>query len=325
MTVGEPPTVLTPEEPTADAWVIEGLVPLDDITLLFADGGSMKSYFALALALAGLRNEPLATSARWCVRRMQSVLYLDWETDRATHARRLWRLLKGLECESPRNLHYLNLKGQPLHLSLPTVVAAVASTGADFLIVDSLGYACGDEPEAALTNLRTLSALSTLPGTKLVITHVNSTTATSPNGPGRPYGSVYVRNGPRSAIEARSEPDEHGALVTYYQRKNNEGPEAKPTAIRFTFSPNGALTMHSAEPDLQHAGIAERILSLLDSKGKTVADISEELDANEHTVKSALHRLEKRCKVDQLETGTGGRGKKSLWVRVDTKRRSEPF
>lgn len=322
MSHGEPPLPLTPLAPApADTDLVEGLIPVDQITVLYADGGSLKSYFALALAVAARRNEPLVNSARWCVRACQSVLYLDWETDHTTHRRRLWRLLKGIGTDEPDGLHYLNMRGRPLHASLQAVSSTVAGLGSDLLIIDSLGMACGDEPETALANLRTLGALQTLPGTKLVLAHVNAQTAISPNGPGRPYGSVFIRNTARSAIEARSEPEgENGQLVTYYHRKANDGPLVSPAAIRYEFQAGGAMAMYSSQPDLQYASVSARIEQVLASGSKSAATLAEELDLTDGAVRRELGRMEKRGTVVRLEAGGRGRGDISLWGLIDAKR-----
>lgn len=323
---GEPAAALEPERPEQDAWLIDGLIPLHGTTVLFADGGSLKSWFALALGLAGLRNEPLAQAARWCVRRVKHVLYLDWETDKRTHARRLWRLCSGLGLtHAPEGLSYMRLSGRPLHTSIQSIAGEVARLGADLVIVDSLGLACGDEPETAFANLRTLGTLSSLPATKFVVTHVNAQTATNPNGPGRPYGSVYVNNVARSTIEARSEPQgEGGVTVTYHHRKANDTMLAPAGALTWLFSdrPDGPVTIEATEPDLTHAKLPDRILDALRGGGKTVASLSEELTATGPTIRSALARLEKRGNVIQLGMATGGRGAKGLWGLVDTKRGS---
>jgi hypothetical protein len=326
LTEGEAPAPLIAHAPSPDAWLIDGLIPLDEITVLYADGGSLKSWFALALSVAALRNEPLAPAARWCVRQCLSVLYLDWETDRRTHERRLWRLCQGYACSPPADIHYLSLRGQPLHTTIDSLASHTAKLGTDLLILDSLGMACGDEPETAQANLRTLGALSTLPGTKLVLAHVNAQTATQPSGPGRPYGSVFIRNTARSAIEARAEPEEGGALVTYHHRKANDAPLLPAGAIRWAFEAwhsgtgGGAVTLYSTAPDLQHASISTQIEALLASGSQSVATLAELLDHPEGTIRKELHRLEKRGRVVQTATHSPGRGHKNLWGLVDRKR-----
>jgi hypothetical protein len=335
---GDPAVDLAPEEPKPDDCLVEGLIPLDQITVLYADGGSLKSYFALALALAAIRNEPVAPAARWCVRQCLRVLYLDWETDQRTHARRLWRLSKGLGITPPEGISYLRMTGRPLHATIQSVTSEVTRLGADLLVIDSLGMACGDEPETAQANLRTLGALATLPGTKLVLAHVNAQTAIAPNGPGRPYGSVFIRNTARSAIEARGEPDgDSGQLVTYHHRKANDGPLLPPSAIRYHFASDGSVSLTSAEPDLQHAGTGERVYAILrprtlgkyaDSNGNglSVRTISDRLDLTDSATRAALHRLEKRSLAESDEAGGHGRGDKTLWFRADAKRSDKvPF
>jgi hypothetical protein len=321
---GEPAESLEPEEPDETAWLVDGLIPLDATTVLYADGGSLKSWFALALGVAALRNEPLANSARWCVRRRRSVLYLDWETDRRTHGRRLYRLLAGLGLEScPEGLAYMRLAGRPLHISIQSVAGEVSRLGADLVIVDSLGLACGDEPETAAANLRTLGVLSTLPTTKLVVTHVNAQTAVTPNGPGRPYGSVYVRNVARSAIEARSEPQGDGrVLVTYYHRKANDTELAETTALTWCFSKflSGPVTVEVADPDLQHATLPERIEQALGRGAKSATLLAEELGTPANAIRATLGRMEKRNTVVRIEEYEAGRGKKGMWGLIDRKR-----
>lgn len=322
LSAGEPSEELVAEEPTPDAWLVDGLIPLDDITVLYADGGSLKSWFALALSVAALRNEPVAPSARWCVRKVDRVLYLDWETDKRTHARRLYRLCRGLAIDPIAGISYMNLRGRPLHTAIQSVTSEALKVGAGLSILDSLGMACGDEPETAQANLRTLGALSTLPGTKLVIAHVNAQTATQPQGPGRPYGSVFIRNTARSAIEARGEPEGAGSvLVTYYHRKANDSALSNPLAIRYAFSSiNGPVTLYSTDPDLQHAPLVERLAGALKAGTQTVSWLSETLDVTANAVKLTLHRYPNRFINLGDDTVSGGKGRKALWGLVDGKR-----
>jgi hypothetical protein len=75
---GEPSVPLTPERFGPGKWLVDGLVPKDDITVVFGDGGVGKSYLALSTALAGLLRRPL--SNRWRVAPLERVLILDWES-----------------------------------------------------------------------------------------------------------------------------------------------------------------------------------------------------------------------------------------------------
>jgi hypothetical protein len=154
-----------------------------------------------------------------------------------------------------------------------------------------------------------------------VLHHITNASATAGNVPTRPYGSTYIRNLARSAIEARAEPDGTDTLVTYHHRKANDAPLHQPLAIRYAFDRmTDALTLYSATPDLQHAALPEKILAALAQGDKTVAGLAEILDHTQATIRSALMRLEKRGKVEQVATVSGGRGKMSLWRLVDTNR-----
>lgn len=315
---GEPAEPLVAAALNGTRWLVEPLVPLGDMTVLFGDGGAGKSLLALALAIAGIQGHPL--SQAWRVGPVQRVLYLDWESDRATHGDRLWSLTSSRE-RLPDGVILHRRLWRPLTDGLEQIRADADRHHADLIICDSLGAACGPEPEGADAAVRTLMALRGLPGTKLIIAHVSKASAEQSRS--RPFGSVYVQNLARSVIEARrlDTPDEESEMtVSLYHRKANSGRLSKASALTFSWEVDGSITVQGANPDLTAAGLGLQILEALLLGNASVATLANDLEATRGTVRKELARLKKRGKVTEVATHEGENKKETLWGLLDTKR-----
>lgn len=320
---GDPavPLVATAPE-TAHRWAVEGWMPHGQITVLFGDGGSLKSYLALTLATTGLLDRAL--TPRWHMRALHRVLYLDWEADRAEQQTRLWRLTSGLGSIPCDGAILHRTMRRPLRDEIVALRTEVARGGVDFVIADSLAPASGPEPEHADAALGALLALRSLAVTVLCLAHVNKLQADA-KAPARPYGSVHIQNLARSTIEARaSEADDHAqATVSLYHRKSNHGPKMMPAALRFTFDPSGAIRIGPGTPDLGPTSVAFQLLEALRSGSKLSVALAEELDVTPATLRSTLSRLEKRGMVMRITDGGRGRGQETEWGLTDSKRGSK--
>lgn len=313
----EPAAALVAAPRSSARWFVEPVMPAGDISVLFGDGGAGKSLLALALALGGVLGHPVGG---WRVASLTHAMYLDWESDARSHGERLWGLTRALEPPPEGAILHRRLY-RPLTEDLATIRADCDRCKADLVVVDSFGAACGPEPEGADAALRTLMAIRSLPGTKLVIAHVSKVSAEQTRS--RPFGSVYVQNLPRSTIEARAqETVEAGEdlRISLYHRKSNVGPLARPSAVMFSWGIDESITITRADPDLKSAGLGPQILAALRHGAQTVTDIAEEIDAGRASVKTTLNRLENRNKVVRLVTASGGRGKKAQWGLVDESR-----
>src|SRR6185503_11164382 len=87
---------------------------------------------------------------------------------------------------------------RPLTDELAAVRREVAKEKVDLVTCDSLGPACGAEPESADAAVRAMNALRSLEATRLVIAHMSKASADQERGTARPFGSVYVQNLARS-------------------------------------------------------------------------------------------------------------------------------
>jgi hypothetical protein len=78
-----------------EEFLIRPLLPKDELTILFGDGSAGKSFLCLWFAMALTAN--LKMPSPLVVENPVRVLYLDWESKPATHARRLRRNQNALD------------------------------------------------------------------------------------------------------------------------------------------------------------------------------------------------------------------------------------
>lgn len=321
--LGAPVSPLEAKPPATDKWLVDGLVPVGDTTIVFGDGGSGKSLFALAFGVCALLGVPLGF---WRVGPVQKILYLDWESSRSDHEERLWGLTGPLSPIPEGSILYRPMV-RPAAEEASELRALVARHSVDLVICDSLGPACGAEPETAGAATAALNALrSCAPATRLVIAHVSKAEADRTQGHSRPFGSVYVYNLARSVIEAKrgDTTDEREFTLTLTHTKANKGPRRPQTALRWLFDPEGYITIRKGDPEMARAPIATRILAQLRSGAQTAQDIASELGVDDRAVRARLGELAKAHKVQNLTALPGGKGQKNLWGLLDVTARTEP-
>jgi hypothetical protein len=174
----------------------------DHQTILFGDGGSLKSY--LALYAAGV----LAT-------RGVNTLYADWELDGSAHRERLERLF-GPDMPT---VHYLRCD-RPLTLEADRITREVRRLSTDFLVCDSIAFATGGPPEAAEHATAYARAVRQIGIGSLHLAHVNK----SETGDQRPFGSSFWHNAARSTWNVKpAERSQDGDRLTIglFNRKSN--------------------------------------------------------------------------------------------------------
>lgn len=310
------PTVqLTPGRVPAGRHLVDKLILDREINVLFADGGTGKSLLALAASVAVATDKPLP--AGLSPRRSGPVLYLDWESCLEEQQERLDGLLVGLGIPGPVPIFYRRMVGA-IADEVPALRAEVARLGAVLVILDSLGPACGAEPEGADAAIRALNALRHLGPASLVLAHVSKLHADQ-RGATRPFGSVYVMNLPRNVWELRraTEDEDETLTVGAYHRKTNRGRLLPPFGVTFEFT-DAAIRIKSADI-AQDAGLRDRagltygIKAALRGGGRTIADLAEELQANPDSVTRTVSRLEKVGVVVRLGDQRQAPGRPLLW------------
>lgn len=305
----------TVETSTAVEYLIPGLVPFDETTVLYGDGESAKSLVALRVATSVVLGQQLPWSDR--PTRVCPALYLDWETNPRTVAGRLQRIALGMATSVP-HIHYRQCF-RNLQDELPHIREEISKKEIGLVIVDSIGFAASGalvEDETARSAMNALRQLS--PATRLVVAHVSAEAARQTTGAVRPFGSAFFWNGMRSGLELRraeegSNPD--NMELGLYHRKANDGEHHKPIGISVMFDGRaGQIAFWDANvldsPDLAaRTSISTRVRALLRRGAMSTADLSVELDVPIDTVSKTLRRMEDAVQTD----AGGGRNNPAIW------------
>lgn len=280
---GEPLRVL--ERPThllSLPWVIRPLVHDQLPTVLFGPGGIGKSYLALWTALAceaGLTQSGFAATKT-------RTLYLDWEMEAEYMIDRTERLRRGCADFSAALPFYRRCEA-PLADMQTELGQWVAEHGITYLVIDSLGPACGGDLASPDTAIRFFRALRSLRVSALVLAHVAKNAETKSI-----YGSVFFSNLSRSVWEAE------GALpyMTLTHRKHNVSPKQDACAVELIFTEDSVSLCESTLEQAQMASVKagdtaeEKVKDALLEGPKSRADLEASTTLKRGTISSCLTR-----------------------------------
>ncbi len=318
----EPAVALEPQEPSPETQcLVPGLIFRNEVNIIFADGGSTKSLLALAVGMAGVLGRAL--SSVWAVAPLQRVLYLDWESTREAHAKRLWGLCSSMERPPAGSIRYQRMT-RPLSDQAEHVQRERDLSGADLVICDSLGPASGLEPEGGDAAIRTLQALRSIGTTVLCLAHVSKASADGTVSP-RPYGSVFVTNLARSTIYLKPEEsrDDGRLVVNLLHQKVNDGRRMLPSALEWIFEPSGLIRCQGVTPSPEVQTVRKRIETALRGGAEySVADLADTLGLGQNQIKSELHRMDSVASVLHNPNKPPSKSNKPLWKLIDGMRSS---
>jgi len=227
---GDPVIELVPSDTIRtddEVFAAAPLVSRSDITVVFGDGGTFKSFLAIALGLTVSTGHEIipGVPATPGPTELSKVLFLDYEADQGTFEERLGQICRANHIEKSEvegRLFYKRMAAS-LAESAAEVRKLIKELGITMVVLDSLAPACGPEPEGADATTRTFSALRSFgPGVgKLITAHVSKVMADF-KGKARPYGSVFNANLARDTWEVVRSGGQDGALtVGLYHRKTN--------------------------------------------------------------------------------------------------------
>ncbi len=295
----------------------ERVLPAGEIVVFQGDGGSTKSYQALAIALACAYGEPVGP---WEPHGQVGVLYIDWETREEVIRDRAERLREGVGLQGPIPEWLYYLRGsQPLVEMGEELREIIDERRVQLVVIDSLAAALGADVTQefvmpAIGVLRSLGKDVTI----LVVSHISAAAAqdTTP-GPKRAYGSVQVRNQARATYEIRGITEvveTRTRIVTVTREKTNDDVQAaRPLAIKMQWDgQSGPVVMEQvhgeAYPDVVRTmRLPDRVVQALRRGPLDAKAIAEEVESTEMSVRTCLRQLVADRRVVVLERG-GGRG-----------------
>lgn len=285
---GDTVTPITPPQ-----FLIAPIIYKGQPNTIFGPKGCTKSYLALYLAL--LTQYQGATSELGFAAQKANVLIIDHETDEDVVRYRLHMIANGLGVDDKNCQIVYTRLFRPLTDEFDHIASLIKQFEIDFVVLDSLAYAAGEnsnESQAAIAFFSTLRKLGS--GiTWLIIAHV----AKGVGGRRSIFGSVFFTNASRNIFEVEKvqEPMEHTVLVALEHRDSNDGKLLKTIGYKVTFSEDSAtFTKHDIRTTPEFSSkipASVRIKALLEAEGKMKPkEMAEELDLSLNTVNGTLRR-----------------------------------
>lgn len=256
-------------------WSVDGLRLLrHHPNLIFAPGGASKSYLALWIA-GRLAEQGL------------SILYVDTESDAATHRARKARLFG-----ERRHRIYYHRTSRPLAEEADALRRVIVDRNIDFLILDSVSCAADSPLEESQSATKLYQVLRRLDVGCLLLAH------TAKGGDPRErtaFGSSFYMYLARRVWSLEKIEDVGSSFVAKLRLvKSNFGAAGEVRCFRFTFE-DDRTEIRSVDPaSVDEAAvdlpIAERIAAAVRLEPKTRAELAEELGAKDSTIRQAIYR-----------------------------------
>lgn len=276
-------------------------------TLFFAEGGSGKStmatFFCVCINLSaftiGLEPE------------QGNILYLDWEADAQEVAGRIHMIERGLDLPAGEDNILYRRCWQALPNEIEELQRIVLDNDVSTIVVDSVGPACGGEPEKAEVVLNFFTALRSLNTTSILLGHISrEQLGKSQKFQRKPFGSVYWENLARSTFEVRKsqEEDDGSMSVGIFHRKINAGRLMRPTGLKFSFT-DDTITVERENvrevPDLADSmPLKDRIIECLRGGAMGTSEIAKELQVSPASIRVVANRhAEVFVRVSRTELG----------------------
>lgn len=309
------PSLLQPVRFDRPDYLLTSFLIRGQPTILAGEGGGGKSYFTLAL-LASLAFYDGSPSCRFLpgftvgqgVSAPVRSLYLDWETDRATVARRFARLSGDAV---PSAIHYWEVR-VPLFEVANRILDYIVEEGIELLVIDSYGLASGLDPETANTAIRFFDTIRAFRTSVLILTHLSKEELAG--GRKRPYGSIYVRESARIVWCLHSDRlSEDELILLLVNEKANNDRLARERLYKFRFVEGGLEIREGSWTEL--GGLASflplgvRLQRILELEGECrLSFLAEWVEEPPSRVERELKRLERLGRVVGF-----GAGVSSLW------------
>ncbi len=276
----EPILLRDAEEPTGGSGaLIPPVVLASQPTVWFGDGGSAKSYLALAAGLSIHAGSDLLGGLD--PRQRLRVAYLDWESEAWDHCERMRRLISGPELP---DIVYVPCHGLPLSRQVDRLQHVIREHDVGFIIIDSLALAADGAPEDSQAATSFFNALHRLGLGALCLAHVNRGGDTE-----RPFGSTFWHNGARMTWYVKASENEDGSLtVTMYNRKASGSAKSAPTAFRIDFRDSATtITLADArtEQTASKKSLGWRMEEALRAGALTYEGLAERVNSEPDTVR----------------------------------------
>jgi hypothetical protein len=291
------------KRPSWDAYpfVVSGME-----SILFGDRGSLKSKFALMLALIMML--PMEENELGIIapKKPLLILKLDFEATQESDDYEWHRMLRGLDIEGAVQLKYRACR-RPLADDIESISNHANNVKANVLLIDSLGPAAGGDLNASEPALRFNHALRELQRSSIVTAH----TSKNMLGKRSVFGSIFYENMARNIWEVTKEEDEdtESKLLHIALRQTKSppfSPHHKPMAYEFDFDEDAERTIvkkydpNKMEVINERKSNKQKILEALKSDRLDAKKISESTGIKQDVVRETCRRLKEEGKIIKI-------------------------
>ncbi|MCI0778092.1 MAG: AAA family ATPase, partial [Chloroflexi bacterium] len=259
----------------------------DGPTIIFGQGGSAKTYLALAWSACIALGMPFLGSPV----QQAAVLFIDYESTPGVMKKRLEKVLAGMGMANSLPPIFYWPATAPLVDMVPALQHEILKDDIGMVVVDSVMLAAGADAERAETAGRYFGALRRLGVPSLNVGHV-----TKAGGDQFPFGSIFWHNSARLTwnVKLRHEEDDTVHLGLF-NREANDGPQEHPQGLRISFDGlDGPVTIAreglDAEWDKELSN-PERIRGELRAGKCSVKELAEALELSEAIIRTTLNRM----------------------------------
>jgi len=285
---------INPAETTEVEFLLRPLLPKGHPTLLFAPGGTGKSFVAMYIAMLVQNGMTFGEETQ----EPQEVLYLDWEVDKREADRR-FGMFKLTFPDMDLNYPLYKRCELPLKDEIDDILQATIENNVKLIIIDSAAPAVGGDINDAhkiLTFFQAVRQLTTAGASVLILTHVSKSDKKEEKR--SPIGSVFFENLSRLTWELRAESPEKGTFdFALIPRKSNFG-KMEPIGLRAVFQFDGVyFTTIDSEQVVQYE-IDFVVYDVIKRLGEaTIKEIASYIGMRKDKLYNILTRLEKHGKI----------------------------
>ena len=311
MRAGEPIQELWTDDKIAPPeYKLYPILPEGEPTMLYADGGSGKTYVSLYIAmciqLPWIEN-PLRFKPKF-----GKVLVLDYEAGGNTATLRLKRIKMGHDL--PEFMVEYRRCEIPLEKEVDRIVSYIKEREIDTVIIDSVfGASAGGLNDDGVAK-GFFQAVRGLPTTTLILHHVAKGIKKTDDKTA--YGSAFFKNAVRMSWELISESGkgEPTLKLGLFNRKSNNARLHNPIGIEIEFDdPYGPVSFHPYDVEgdgsdviQQSLPLGKRIINALKHGPMITSDIAKEVGSSYHQVAARLNEMKKANKALRLPDSRWG-------------------
>ena len=279
------------------AYLVYPVIRQNQPTIIYADGGTGKSTFSLALACIAACQKSFIPGIQPTADKPIKTLYLDWESDEDDAAEMLEEIKTGSGLNMPPDfwdgyISYQHMSGAFID-HVDGLVPEIVERGISLIIIDSLVASAGGDVTDAEAARQYFNAVRSLNVASVGITHTNKA--------GSIYGNRFFWNLARQVFRLTSVSEsETDPMLGLYHEKANRSQLVAPLAWNVRFSPKDSpdpfIKYESADiqsiPELaKGTGLRDRLVGLLRNRPYNVAEMSEQLGEPDVTILVTLQRF----------------------------------